>query len=195
MPIEIAFEADRLAAQPGCNGASGGYTMVDGKLTLSGPLAQTMMMCDDQALVEQDAWFASVLEASPVIALDGDEIVLTTDDTVLRGRDKEVANPDLPLEGTVWTITSRIDGAGERRGLQRALDGAVAADLRARRPPAGQHRVRRRRSARGRRTRPASRSPSRWSRTGRAPATRASWRSRRSPTSPARSRSTSTPTS
>ncbi len=95
--------------------------MVDGTLTLSGPLAQTMMMCDDQALVEQDAWFASVLEASPKVALDGDEIVLTTDDTVLRGRDKEVANPDLPLEGTVWTITSRIDGAGD--------DGAVSSEL------------------------------------------------------------------
>ena len=121
VPIELAFEADRLAAQPGCNGASGGYTMVDGTLTLSGPLAQTMMMCDDQALVEQDAWFASVLEASPKVALDGDEIVLTTDDTVLRGRDKEVANPDLPLEGTVWTITSRIDGVGD--------DGAVSSEL------------------------------------------------------------------
>ena len=82
MPIEIAFEADRLSAQPGCNGASGGYTMVDGTLTLSGPLAQTMMMCADQALVDQDAWFASVLEASPEVALDGDAIVLTTDDTV-----------------------------------------------------------------------------------------------------------------
>ena len=120
VPIEIAFEADRLNAQPGCNGASGGYTMVDGKLTLSGPLAQTMMMCADQALVDQDAWFASVLEASPVVTLDGDAIVLTTDDTVLQGRDKEVASPDLPLEGTVWTITSRIDG-GE--------NGAVSSEL------------------------------------------------------------------
>jgi heat shock protein HslJ len=119
-PIDIAFEADRLSAQPGCNGASGGYAMADGTLTLTGPLAQTMMMCADQALVDQDAWFASVLEASPVVTLDGDAIVLTTDDTVLRGRDKEVANPDLPLEGTVWTITSRIDG-GE--------NGAVSSEL------------------------------------------------------------------
>jgi heat shock protein HslJ len=46
--------------------------------------------------------------------------VLTTADTTLRGLDKEVANPDLPLEGTVWTITSRIDG-GE--------NGAVSSEL------------------------------------------------------------------
>jgi heat shock protein HslJ len=121
VPIEIAFEADRLNAQPGCNGASGGYTMVDGKLTLSGPLAQTMMMCADEALVQQDEWFASVLEASPKVTLDGDAIVLTTADTVLRGLDREVARPDLPLEGTPWTITSRIDGAG--------ADGAVSSEL------------------------------------------------------------------
>ena len=71
-----------------------------------------MMMCDDQALVEQDAWFASVLEATPQIALDGDDIVLTTDRHRPARPRREVASPDLPLEGTLWTITSRIDGRG-----------------------------------------------------------------------------------
>ena len=146
VPIQIAFEADRLDAQPGCNGASGGYTMDDGTLTLSGPLAQTMMMCADEALVQQDAWFASVLEASPQVALDGDAIVLTTDDTDPArprpgGRDAGPAARGHALDDHQ---PHRRRGRG-RRGLQRALDGAVAADLRARRPSSGQHRVRRRR--------------------------------------------------
>jgi heat shock protein HslJ len=120
-PISLAFEQDRLSAQPGCNGASGNYTLEDGRIVLDGPLAQTMMMCADEALVQQDEWFASVLEAKPLVALDGDAITLTTDDTVLQGRDKEVASPDLPLEGTEWRIESRIEGSGP--------DAAVSSEL------------------------------------------------------------------
>ena len=56
VPIQIAFEADQLNAQPGCNGAFGGYTIEDGRLTVSGPLAQTQMGCED-ALLDQGSWF------------------------------------------------------------------------------------------------------------------------------------------
>jgi heat shock protein HslJ len=119
--IELSFERDRLAAQPGCNGASGGYTLEDGHIVLSGPMQQTMMMCEDAALVEQDTWFVAFLEAKPLVTLDGDAITLTSADTELQGRDKEVASPDLPLEGTEWRIESRIDGGGP--------DGAVSSEL------------------------------------------------------------------
>ena len=120
-PIGLTFEQGRLSAQPGCNGVSGDYTLEDGRIVLGGELAQTMMMCADEALVEQDAWFATVLEAKPLVSLDGDAITLTTDDTVLQGRDKEVASPDLPLEGTEWRIESRIEGSGP--------DAAVSTEL------------------------------------------------------------------
>ena len=59
VPIQISFEADRLSAQPGCNSASGGYTLEDNAYRARrAALAQTMMACEDQALVDQDAWFA-----------------------------------------------------------------------------------------------------------------------------------------
>jgi heat shock protein HslJ len=59
--------------------------------------------------MEQDRWFVAFLEAGPQVTVDGDAIELRTDDTVVRGRDREVADPDRPLEGTEWQIASRLD--------------------------------------------------------------------------------------
>jgi heat shock protein HslJ len=109
-PIGLQFEADRLGAEPGCNGAGAPYVVEGGRLVLTGEVQQTLMMCEDAALVEQDEWFVAFLQTGPQIVVDNTSIELRSEDTVLRGRDREVADPDRPLAGTSWRIASRIEG-------------------------------------------------------------------------------------
>jgi heat shock protein HslJ len=42
--------------------------------------------------------------------LEGDELVLEDGETVITLLDREVADPDLPLIGPVWTVTAIIEG-------------------------------------------------------------------------------------
>jgi heat shock protein HslJ len=44
------------------------------------------------------------------VALDGDEFTLTSGGVVMTLLDREVADPDLPLVGTTWTVTSIFTG-------------------------------------------------------------------------------------
>ncbi|TVR26401.1 MAG: META domain-containing protein [Ilumatobacter sp.] len=68
-----------------------------------------MMACED-ALMDQDTWLAGLLTGSPAVALDADELVLTSADgvTVVTMLDREVADPDRPLEVTRWLLESTI---------------------------------------------------------------------------------------
>ena len=56
----------------GCNTAIGAYTLTDGTLTV-GPMIQTRMACED-ALMAQDTWIVTMLEARRTVVLDGDNI-------------------------------------------------------------------------------------------------------------------------
>jgi heat shock protein HslJ len=50
-----------------------------------------------------------LLAASPAITQDGDRITLATDDVTLVMLDREIADPDRPIEGTAWEVTSLIN--------------------------------------------------------------------------------------
>ena len=76
--VTLAFTEDQVSAQAGCNTMTGEATWADGTLELQGPLASTMMACDD-ALTEQDQWLSQFLESSPAVDLDGTELVLGDD--------------------------------------------------------------------------------------------------------------------
>ena len=69
----------------------------------------TEMGCDP-ALHDQDEWLSQFLGSDPQIALDGDELTLTSGGVTITLLDREVADPDLPLVGTTWTVTSIISG-------------------------------------------------------------------------------------
>jgi heat shock protein HslJ len=102
--ILLAFEAVRLSANAGCNTMSGGYTITAGQL-LVGDLATTMMACA-QPLMTQDQWLAAFLNKRPQIQVSGTDMVLSADGTIITFMDREVAEPDQALVGTVWLLES-----------------------------------------------------------------------------------------
>jgi heat shock protein HslJ len=105
--LRLSFDGDRLSADAGCNTMGGGFSVTDGKIVLDGPMMQTEMFCD--GLMDQESWFAELLAASPAITQDGDRITLATDDVTLVMLDREIADPDRPIEGTAWEVTSLIN--------------------------------------------------------------------------------------
>jgi heat shock protein HslJ len=100
--ITLAFEADTLSASAGCNTMNGGYTIEDGDLEVSA-LAMTMMACED-SLMEQDTWLSEFLGSGPTIALDGETLTLSADDTTMT----LVAQAPADVEGTTWVVTGIV---------------------------------------------------------------------------------------
>ncbi len=80
-PISLAFTADALSANAGCNTITGGATVTDGVL-VAGPLASTMMACE-QALMDQDTWLSAFLADKPTVTVDGDALALATATTTI----------------------------------------------------------------------------------------------------------------
>ena len=80
--ISLSFADETVSAHAGCNSQNAGVELADGKLQLTSEVASTMMGCED-ALMAQDQWVASFLEADPDITLDGDALTLTVGDEVL----------------------------------------------------------------------------------------------------------------
>ncbi|MCC5950650.1 MAG: META domain-containing protein [Acidimicrobiia bacterium] len=106
--IMLSFEDGQLGASAGCNSMGGDATFDGDTLVVEG-LFQTEMGCDPE-LHAQDEWLAGVLTGAPTLALDGDDLVVTTDDARIVLLDRSVAVPDEPLEGTLWRLDTIIDG-------------------------------------------------------------------------------------
>jgi heat shock protein HslJ len=107
--VRLQFMADgRLIADAGCNSMQGAVHLDGGRLRLD-ELGATGVGCD-KPRHEQDAWLSRILNATPSWRLDGDTLVITSDGTELVLLDRKVAEPDLPLEGTKWTVDTIVDG-------------------------------------------------------------------------------------
>jgi heat shock protein HslJ len=78
--VTLTFEDGRLSAQAGCNTMSGEATWDDGTLEVAGPMASTMMACE-QPLMDQDQWLSSFLASSPSLEADGRTLTLGDDST------------------------------------------------------------------------------------------------------------------
>ncbi|MFK5635842.1 META domain-containing protein [Ornithinimicrobium sp. LYQ103] len=76
--VRLTFDETAVSAQAGCNTIFGGASWGDGVLTSDGPLAMTMMGCDED-LAAQDQWLSDFLASEPSIALDGGTLVLGDD--------------------------------------------------------------------------------------------------------------------
>ena len=108
--VRITFSTDgRITASAGCNLLSGTVRTEDDHLVIA-DLASTEMGCDPARHV-QDEWLSSVLVTNPTFAIDGAQLELRSGDTVLRLLDRAVADPDRPLQATVWVLDGLIDGA------------------------------------------------------------------------------------
>ena len=109
--ISLHFHDDgRFTANAGCNTLLADLTITDDVLQIDG-VGMTEMGCPPD-LMEQDRWLAEFLGSSPAWALDGDDLTLSSGVTELVLLDREVADPDRPLEGIRWEVDTIISGDG-----------------------------------------------------------------------------------
>jgi heat shock protein HslJ len=110
--VSLNFTRDgRLVATAGCNTMSGPVRTGDGRLEVGGDgLATTDLGCDPPRHA-QDAWLGKVLGAGPDWRLDGPRLTVHTADTELVLTDREVADPDLSLAETPWSVDTLVDGS------------------------------------------------------------------------------------
>jgi heat shock protein HslJ len=107
--IRLTFAGDgQLSASAGCNIFGGTYRVADGRLLVEGG-GMTEMGCDEPRHA-QDEWLFALLGAQPRVTLAGNELVLDQGAVQLGLLDREVAEPDLPLVGRLWTVVSVLSG-------------------------------------------------------------------------------------
>jgi heat shock protein HslJ len=107
--IRLSFGDDwQITASAGCNTLGGAVDITAERIDV-GDLSTTDMGCDP-ALHAQDEWLADFLASDPGFTLDGDRLVLHDDGTSINFLDRRVADPDRPLEGTIWRLDGIIDG-------------------------------------------------------------------------------------
>ena len=129
--ITLRFDAGSLGISAGCNQMGGGYTITDGKLTV-GAMMSTEMACEEP-LMAQDQWIAASVSGA-LVTLEGDTLTLAKDGVTVTATDKEVAKPDLPVEGTVWMVEGLVSNqavSSMPSGVEASLvfaDGKVAVD-------------------------------------------------------------------
>lgn len=107
--VSLRFTDDgRLVAHAGCNTMSGPVSLDGGTLSADG-LATTEMGCDPPRHA-QDEWLAEFLASKPSWELTDARLTLRGGDTELVLTERSVADPARPLQGTVWTVDTLIDG-------------------------------------------------------------------------------------
>ena len=106
--IRLTFDNANIGAQAGCNSLFGSYSL-DGDALVVNQMGSTEMGCQPE-LMAQDSWLADFLASRPRLTLAGNELVLASDSVSIRLLDREVAQPDQPLVGITWGLTSIISG-------------------------------------------------------------------------------------
>jgi len=106
--VRLSFPAGTLSASAGCNNMGGDYEIKDGALVVD-QLAITDMGCQNN-LMNQDQWLSTFLSSKPKVSLDGNNLVLTSDSTEITFLDRQQAEPDQPLTGITWGLTTILDG-------------------------------------------------------------------------------------
>lgn len=125
--VRLTFADGNVGASAGCNQMGGAYQVVDGVLVVDS-LATTDMACEEP-LMDQDQMLADLLTGGPAVRLVGDTLTLTVPDATLTLLDREVADPDRPIEGTTWIVEGVIErdavwaGWGDAVATVRIVDG------------------------------------------------------------------------
>lgn len=104
--IIVTFVDRRVLVYAGCNHLSGRYRL-EGDTLATGRLSSTALGCDHPRHA-QDDWVAGFFSAGPTIQLAGNDLVLAVDDRSISLLDRVIADPDLPLAGTRWTVDSLL---------------------------------------------------------------------------------------
>ena len=104
----LSFTDGQVGLQAGCNSMGSPFS-VDGATLVVDAISSTEMGCD-AALMAQDQLLAELLGSKPILRLDGDVLVMETPERSITFLDREVADPDRPLEQTSWTLTGVLEG-------------------------------------------------------------------------------------
>jgi heat shock protein HslJ len=112
--VRISFDDDggqpNFGFSAGCNHHGGPYEVRGGRLVLLG-LGSTQIGCEER-LAMQDSFLSSFFLAEPALQLEGDRLTFVGETATLVFLDREVADPDRPLTGRLWTIDTFISGNG-----------------------------------------------------------------------------------
>jgi len=106
--VRLSFADGSLSAHAGCNHLGAGYSLDQGRLVV-GAMSMTEMGCD-ALRHQQDELVAALLTSRPSLRIDGDQLILDGSEGVATFRDRRVVEPDLPLVGPTWTLTTLIEG-------------------------------------------------------------------------------------
>jgi len=125
--LTVRFHEGRVEGFSGCNRFAGGYSLEGSRVRL-GPVAGTMMMCDEPAMARENA-FRSVLAGTLAFSIAEGRLTLRTESGATAGL-REAPAPT--LEGVQWEVTGYNNGrqavVGPRPGSTLTLvfrDGAV----------------------------------------------------------------------
>ena len=121
--IRLDFQNDgRLGVAAGCNTVGATYRIEAGKLNTS-DAATTEIGCPQPGQA-QDEWVFAFVLSGPAATLSGNELTLTQGDLVGRFLDREVADPDRPLVGTTWVVSTILS-----RDLASSVPAGILATL------------------------------------------------------------------
>lgn len=101
----MAFTADQVSGTTGCNSYSAGYTLTGTALTIK-PAAQTMMLCEDAAVMTQEETFGPALATVTAVRSAGTGLELVDAGQKVVFALAAVVNK--PLEGTNWQLSAII---------------------------------------------------------------------------------------
>jgi heat shock protein HslJ len=106
-----------LAADTSCHNEMTAPYEVDQTRLLVGQALYTGVGCDASELeMRRHALMAAALESNPVFALDGDRLRIAGNGLTVDLLDRKVADPDRPLQGTLWTVQLFLDKDGGGTG-------------------------------------------------------------------------------
>ena len=81
--LTATFDAEgNVSGSAGCNNYTGSY-QTDGDQISIGPLAMTMMMCPDEAVMQQETQFLAALESAATYQVEGAELRMRTADDAM----------------------------------------------------------------------------------------------------------------
>jgi heat shock protein HslJ len=105
--ISAEFTADgKVGGSAGCNRYSGTYTVSGNNITISTPMASTMMMCE-QGVMDQESAYLKALGEAKTFMVEGDQLVFT----VGNGPQSIVYTAQSQdLAGTDWEVNAYNNG-------------------------------------------------------------------------------------
>ncbi|MEV6268005.1 META domain-containing protein [Kribbella sp. NPDC051936] len=106
--------------------SAAGELLADGTLWIPG-LGGTQVGCQPP-LRDQEEWLKTFLTSEPSWEVNGDELTLTSASTTITLLDRQIAEPDVPLDGIRWNVVTTITNADLRQGFYRAGEAWIRFD-------------------------------------------------------------------